>query len=118
MLFPFNPEGMDNIKDYWNNYPIRRSVKSDRESRAAGQPDVLYIVRDSSSEYLLKYDNQDILLVGEESFTDKKNTLYIFSDALYELAVLLMDEYGLPEAGSPTEALLLFQEIYKLVVDA
>ena len=28
-----------------------------------------------------------------------------------------MDEYGLPEAGSPTEALLLFQEIYKLVAD-
>ena len=24
-----------------------------------------------------------------------------------------MVEYGLPEAGSPTEALLLFQEIYK-----
>ena len=28
-----------------------------------------------------------------------------------------MDEYGLSEAGSPTEALLLFLEIYKLVVD-
>ena len=109
---------MNNIKDYWNNYPIRRSVQSDRESRPVGRPDVLYIVRDSSSEYFFKYDNQDILLVGEESFIDKKNTFYIFSDALYELAVLLMDEYGLPEAGSPTEALLLFQEIYKLVVDA
>ena len=24
-----------------------------------------------------------------------------------------MVEYGLPEAGSPTKALLLFQEIYK-----
>ena len=29
-----------------------------------------------------------------------------------------MDEYGLPKAGSHTEALLLFQEIYKLVVGA
>ena len=29
-----------------------------------------------------------------------------------------MHEYGLLEAGSSTEALLLFQEIYKLVVDA
>lgn len=29
-----------------------------------------------------------------------------------------MDEYGLPEANSPTEALLFFQEIYKLVVAA
>ena len=28
-----------------------------------------------------------------------------------------MDEYGLSEAGSPTEALLLILEIYKLVVD-
>ena len=28
-----------------------------------------------------------------------------------------MDEYGLSEAGSPTEALLLFLEIYKLVED-
>ena len=32
--------------------------------------------------------------------------------------MFLMDEYGLPEAGSPIEALLLFQEIYKLVIDA
>ena len=52
-----------------------------------------------------------------ESCTDKKYTHFICSDAFYELAVLLMDEYGLPEAGSPTEALLLFQEIYKLVAD-
>ena len=29
-----------------------------------------------------------------------------------------MDEYGLTEAGWRTEALLLFQEIYKLVVDS
>ena len=29
-----------------------------------------------------------------------------------------MDQYGLPEANSPTEALLLFQEIYKLGADA
>ena len=57
------------------------------ESRPASQPDVLYFVRDSSSEYLLKYDNQDILLVGEESCTDKKNTLYICSDAFNELGV-------------------------------
>ena len=28
-----------------------------------------------------------------------------------------MDEYGLPESGSPTEALPLFQKIYKLVAD-
>ena len=34
----------------------------------------------------------------------------------YELAVLLIDEYGQPEADSPTEA--IFQDIYKLVVDA
>ena len=52
------------------------------------------------------------------SWTDKKDTPYICSDALYELAVLLMDEYGLPEAGSTTEALLLFHEMYKLVADA
>ena len=58
------------------------------------------------------------LLVGEQSCTDKKNIHYIFSDAFYELAMFLMDEYGLPEAGSPIEALLLFQEIYKLVIDA
>ena len=85
----------------------------------AGRPDVLYFVRYSSSECLLKFDNQDVLLVGGKSCTDKKNTPYNCPDAFYELAVLLMDGYGLPEAKtSPTEALRLFQEIYKLVVDA
>ena len=57
------------------------------ESRPASQPDVLYFVRDSSSEYLLKYDNQDVLLVGEESCTDKKNTPYICFDAFNGLGV-------------------------------
>ena len=110
---------MDDIKDYWNDHPTRPSLQSNRESRPAGRPDVLYFVMDSSSDYLLKYDNQeDILLVGEESCSDEKNTPYICSDVFYELALFLMGEYGLPEANSRTEALLLFQEIYKLVVDA
>ena len=117
-FFPLIQKGSGDIKRYWNNHPIRRSVQSDRESKPAGWPDVLYFVRDSSSEYVLKYDSLDILLVGEKSCTDKKNTFYICSDAFYELAVLLIDEYGLPEAGSSTEVLLLFQEIYKLMVDA
>ena len=73
---------------------------------------MFFFVRDSSSEYLLKQDNQDILLVGEESCTAKKNTPYICYDAFYELPVLLIDECGLSEAGSPTEPLLVFQEIY------
>ena len=96
-------------------------VQSDRKpstrKKPVSRPDVLYFVRDSSSEYLVKYNNQDILFVGEESCTDKRNTPYICSDAFYKLAVLLMDEYSLPESGSPTEPLPLFQEIYKLVAD-
>ena len=32
--------------------------------------------------------------------------------------LLLMDEYSLPEADSLTETLLLFQEIYNVVVHA
>ena len=101
-FFPLIQKELDDIKDHWNNHPIRQLVQSDRESRPAGGPDIFYFVMDNSSEYLLKYDNQDILLVGEGSCTDKKDTPYICSDAFYELAVLLMDEYGLPEAGSPT----------------
>ena len=73
---------------------VRQGIKTSRLSR------FLYFVRDSSSEDLLKYDNQDILSVGEESCADKKDTPYICSDAFYEHAVSLMDEYGLPEAGS------------------
>ena len=119
--FCFSPliqKELDDIKDYWN-HPICRLVLSDRESRPAGWPDVLYFVRYSSSECLLKFDSQDILLVGGKSCTDKKNTPYNCPDAFYGLAVLLIDGYALPEAkASPTEALLLFQEIYKLVVDA
>ena len=107
-FFPLIQKELGHIKDYSNNHPICPSLESDRESRPAGRPDVLYFVRDSSNEYLLKHDNQDILLVEEESCSDEKNTPYICSDAFYELAVLLMDEYGLPEASSPTEALLLF----------
>ena len=57
------------------------------ESRPASPPGLLYFVRDSSKEYLLKYDNQDILLVGEESCTDKKNTRYVCSDVFNELGV-------------------------------
>ena len=57
------------------------------ESIPASQLGVLYFVRDSSSEYLLKYDNQDILLVGEENFTDKKNTRYVCSDVFNELGM-------------------------------
>ena len=57
------------------------------ESRPASRPEFLYLVRDSSSECLLNYDNQDILLVGEESCTDKKNASYICSDAFNELGV-------------------------------
>ena len=57
------------------------------QSRPASRSNVLYLVRDSSSEYLLKYDNQNVLLVGEESCTDKKNTPYICSDAFNELGV-------------------------------
>ena len=72
-FFPLIKKELDDLKDYWNNHPISRSVSSDRESGPAGRPDVLYFVSDSSSEYLLKYHNQDILLVGEESCTDKKN---------------------------------------------
>ena len=117
-FFPLIQKELDLIKYYWNNHPICLSLQSDRESKPAGRPDVLYFVRDSSSEYLLKYDNQDIFLVGEESCSNEKNTPYICSDAFYELPVLLIDEYGLPEANSPTEASLLFQEIYKLVADA
>ena len=73
-FFPLIKKELDDLKDYWNNHPISRSVSSDRESGPAGRPDVLYFVSDSSSEYLLKYHNQDILLVGEESCTDKKNS--------------------------------------------
>ena len=57
------------------------------ESRPATRPDVLYFVRDSFNEYLLKYDNQDIRLVGEECCTAKKNTPYICSDPFNELGV-------------------------------
>ena len=57
------------------------------ESRPASRPDVLYLVRDSSSDYLLKYDNQDLLLVGRESCTDKNNTPYICSDGFNALVV-------------------------------
>ena len=57
------------------------------ESKPASPPGLLYFVRDSSKEYLLKYDNQDILLVGEESCTDKKNTRYVCSDVFNELGV-------------------------------
>ena len=63
-FFPLIQKELDDIKDHWNNHPIRQSVQSDKESRKsrpAGRPDIFYFVMDNSSEYLLKYDNQDIL---------------------------------------------------------
>ena len=49
-FFPLIHKELDYIKDYWNNHSIRRSVQLDIESRLASRPDVLYFVRDSSSE--------------------------------------------------------------------
>ena len=63
-LFPLIQKELDGVKNYRNNHPIRQSAQLDRELRPEGRPDVLYVFRDSSSEYTLKYDNQDILLVG------------------------------------------------------
>ena len=65
------------IKDCWNNHPIRQWVQLDMEARPTGRPDFFYFVQDISSEYLLKYDNQDIFLFEEEICTDEKNTFYI-----------------------------------------
>ena len=54
----------------------------------------------SFSEYILRFDNQDVFLVGEESCSNKKNRLCFFY-AFFEM-VLLIDEYDLPEANSQT----------------
>ena len=40
-FFPLIHKELGDIKDYWNNHLIRRSVQSDRESRPASRPDVL-----------------------------------------------------------------------------
>ena len=90
LLSPLIQKELHDIKNYWNNHPICSSLKSNRESRLAGRRGVLYSVRDSYIDYFLKYNNQNILLVGEESCWDENNTVYIRSDAFYEPYVLLM----------------------------
>ena len=96
------------IKDCWNNHPIRQWVQLDMEARPTGRPDFFYFVQDISSEYLLKYDNQDIFLFEEEICTDEKNTFYICF--MNFLCCQWMNMADAPEADAPTEALLLFQE--------
>ena len=76
-FFPLIQKELGDIKDYWLNHPTHRSVQSERKSRPASRPDVFYLIRDSSSEYLLQYENQNILLVGKESGLDKRIHLII-----------------------------------------
>lgn len=80
--------------------------------KAAGRPAVLDSIRKNSNKYLQNRQSNN-LLVGEESSSDEKNTLYICSGWLYELAVSLMTEYSLSVTNSTTKALVLFQEINK-----
>ena len=115
-FFPVIQKELDNIKDNWNSHRIRKSLKFSNEGRPAGRPNLLYFVGESSSEYLLEFNHDDLRLVKEECCTDERNTFWVCSNEFFELAAIVMEENGLFEANSPEEALLLFQELYQLIL--
>ena len=115
-FFPVIQKELENIKDNWNSHRIRKSLQSSNEGRPAGRPDILYFVGESSSEYLLKFNHDDLRLVKEECCSDERNTFWVCSNEFFELAAIVMEENGLFEANSPEEALLLFQELYQLIL--
>ena len=107
---------LENIKDNWNSHRIRKSLQCSNEGRHAGRPDIPYFVGESSSEYFLEFNHDDLRLVKEECCTDERNTFWVCSNEFFELAAIVMEENGLFEANSPEEALLLFQELYQLIL--
>ena len=115
-FFPVIQKELENIKNNWNSHRIRKSLQSSNEGRPAGRPDILYFIGESSSEYLLEFNHDDLRLVKEECCTDERNTFWVCSNEFFELAAIVMEENGLFEANSPEEALLLFQELYQLIL--
>ena len=115
-FFPVIQKELENIKDNWNSHRIRKSLQSSNEGRPAGRPDILYFVGESSSEYLLEFNLDDLRLVKEECCSDERNTFWVCSNEFFELAAIVMEENGLLEANSPEEALLLFQELSQLIL--
>ena len=107
---------LQNIKDNWNSHHIRKSLQSSNEGRPAGRSDILYFVGESYSEYLLEFNHDDLRLVKEECCTGERNTFWNCSNEFFELAAIVMEENGLFEANSLEEALLLFQELYELIL--
>ena len=107
-FFPVIQKKLENIKDNWNSHRIRKSLQSSSESRPDGRLDILYFIGESSSEYLLEFNHNDLRLVKEECCTDKRNTFWVSSNEFFELAAIVMEENGLSEANSSEEALLLF----------
>ena len=107
---------LQNIKDNWNSHHIRKSLQSSNEGRPAGRSDILYFVGESYSEYLLEFNHDDLRLVKEECCTGEGNTFWNCSNEFFELAAIVMEENGLFEANSSEEALLLFQELYELIL--
>ena len=91
MIFPF-----DDIKDYWNNQPICLLYsQTGNQGQQVNQMSFI-LLGTVSANTLSNMTIRISFLVGEESCIDNKNTPYICSAAFYDLAVLLMDEYGVP----------------------
>ena len=115
-FFPVIQKELENIKDNWNSHRIRKSLQSSNEGRPAGRPDILYFVGESSSEYLLEFNHDDLRLVKEDCCSDERNIFWVCSNEFFELAAIVMEENDLLEANSPEEALLLFPELYQLIL--
>ena len=87
--------------------------------------DRIYItlLRKMLSEYLHEFNYDDFRLLTEECCPDDGNTYWVCSNEFFQLASILLlflllfsEENSLFEAYSPEEALLLFQELYQLIL--
>ena len=80
--------------------------------------DRIYItlLRKILSEYLHEFNYDDFRLVQEQCCANERNTYWVCSSDFFELASILTEENSLFEAYSPEEALLLFQELYQLIL--
>ena len=87
--------------------------------------DRIYItlLRKMLSEYLHEFNYVDFRLLTEECCPDDGNTYWVCSNEFFQLASILLlflllfsEENSLFEAYSPEEALLLFQELYQLIL--
>eukprot|EP00111_Clytia_hemisphaerica_P012751 TCONS_00037524-protein len=107
-------QDLDKTKELWNNHRIRPSINTDRQTRPAGRPNILYytpsVSEPSITDYKFQLDQSDYNIV-KDVCTKDINRGFICSNEFYELALIIMQEYSLQLPNSTTEGVQLYNAL-------